>query len=92
MDGTPPSILADSDPETALLLANLDSALRSLAKTVQGEETQKSLSRLELALQTYGTVKHLLPKLDLTARQREPVERLLQELRAQILAHSLYTG
>jgi hypothetical protein len=90
LDGSPAEISIDSDPETGLLLANLDSALRNLAKTEAGENSPGSLSRLEQALQTYGSIKHLLPKLNLTARQRAPVETQLQALRAQILAHSTY--
>ncbi len=92
MDGSPAEIPIDSDPETALLLANLDSALRNLATIEAGEDTPRSLSRLEQALQTYGSIKHLLPKLNLTAGRRAPVEKQLQVLRAQILAHSLYKG
>ena len=92
MDGSPAEISIDSDPETGLLLANLDSALRHLAKTKAGENSPGSLSRLEQALQTYGSIKHLLPKLNLTAARRAPVESQLQALRAQILAHSRYRG
>jgi hypothetical protein len=90
LDDSPAEISSDTDPETALLLANLESALRSLAKSGAGEDSLRSLSRLEQALQTYGSIKHLLPKLNLTTRQRAPVETQLQALRAQILAHSMY--
>jgi hypothetical protein len=80
-----------TDSETALLLANIDSALRALLRTDR-EDVQKSLAGLEQALHTYGSVKHLLPKLNLTAGQRAPVEKQLQALRSEILAQSPRTG
>ena len=92
MDDSPAENSIDSDPETALLLTNLESALRNLTKTDAREDTRQSFSRLEQALQTYGSIKHLLPKLNLTAGQRAPVEKQLQALRAQIVAHSLYSS
>jgi hypothetical protein len=88
LDGSPPQNSVETDSETALLLANIDSALRALGKTDNAEGAQKFLEHLELALHTYGSVKHLLPKLHLTANQRAPVERQLEALRAGILAHS----
>jgi hypothetical protein len=77
-----------TDSETALLLANIDSALRALEKSDGTEDGQESLERLELALHIYGSVKHLLPKLDLTADQQASVLKQLQALRAGILAHT----
>jgi hypothetical protein len=92
LDDNPPqaTIATTIDSETALLLANIDSALRSLEKAARAEDELKSLQSLELALHTYGSVKHLLPKLDLSAGQRAPVEEQLQRLRARIVAHSLH--
>lgn len=75
-----------TDSETALLLANIDSALRGLEKPFDPDD-EETLTRLELALYTYGSVKHLLPKLNLSPAQRAPVEAQLRTLRAQILAH-----
>jgi hypothetical protein len=92
LDDTHSDPLASPDSETALLLANIESAARSLEKADQADDGQRSLSSLEMALHTYGSVKHLLPKLNLTPAQRAPVEKRLQMLRAQILAHSLYDG
>lgn len=88
MVDSPSESPAESDSETGLLLANLDSALRALEKSDDAKAAPKSLQHLEQALYLYGSVKHLLPKLQLTADQRAPVERQLQELRAQILARS----
>jgi len=89
LDGThsPPSV--DTDSETEFLLANLDSALRRLPRVDALDAQRESLGNLELALHTYGSVKHLLPKLNLTAGQRALVEQQLQKLRAQILAYGL---
>jgi hypothetical protein len=90
LDDNPPE--ASIDPETALLLANIDSARRSLEKADAADDAQTSLSCLEAALHTYGSIKHLLPKLSLNAAQRVPVEEELRKLRDQILAHNLYPG
>jgi hypothetical protein len=94
LDDNPPqaAIATPLDSETALLLANIDSAFRSLEKAARADDQLRSLENLELALHTYGSVKHLLPKLNLSAGQRAPVEEQLQKLRAQIVAHSLYGG
>jgi hypothetical protein len=91
LDDNPPqaAITTTIDSETAFLLANIDSALRGLEKAARAEDEPKSLENLELALHTYGSVKHLLPKLNLSAGQRAPVEEQLQKLRARIVAHSL---
>jgi hypothetical protein len=78
------------DPEAALLLANIDSALRGLRKVDGANDGNGSLASLEGAVHTYGSVKHLLPKLNLSSAQRVPVEEQLQKLRAAILAHNLY--
>jgi hypothetical protein len=91
LDGTLTDTSAEIDSEAALLLVNIDSALRSLGKSGSGEDpsartVQETLSRLEGALHTYGSVKHLLPKLNLTARHRAAVEAQLRALRARILA------
>jgi len=80
-----PNPRADADLEAALLLANIDSAVRSLDKADLETDQHKVVSRLELALHTYGSVKHLLPKLNFSAAQRAPIERLLHELRTRIL-------
>jgi hypothetical protein len=84
-DNPPTDTSSEADSETALLLANIASALRSVEKAHPAEDKQESLGSLELALHTYGSVKHLLPKLNLNALQRAPVEKALQQLRAQIL-------
>jgi hypothetical protein len=90
LDGNYPEPSTESDSETALLLADIDSALRMLEAMNEAEdETQRSLSRLELALHTYGSVKHLLPKLNLSASRQALVAKRLQILRTQILAHGL---
>ena len=79
----------DSTAEAALLLANLESALRRLEQGCNGANgSAKSFTSLESALHTYGAVKHLLPKLDLSPQQRAPVEEQLQKLRARIVAQS----
>jgi len=85
---SPPQSSAEIDSETALLLANIDSVRRVLERTDKADGVQRSFEHLELALHTYGSVKHLLPKLHLSADQRAPVERQLEALRAEILAHS----
>ena len=88
MDGSPSQIPTEIDSETALLLANIDSALRGLEKADNTAGVRNSVENLEQALHIYGSVKHLLPKLHLTAEQRAPVEKQLQALRARILEHS----
>ena len=85
MDDNPTECPTETDSETPLLLANIESALRGLEKADRSHDKLNSLASLELALHTYGSVKHLLPKLNLTARQRAPVEKQLQTLRALIL-------
>jgi hypothetical protein len=82
--------LSDPDSEAALLVANLDSALHALEKSKGSHDPKGSLANLEMAVHTYGSVKHLLPKLNLSVGQRAPVEKQLQALRAQIVAHHLY--
>jgi len=88
LDGNFPESSTDTDSETALLLANIESALRGLEKADRADDRQEILDSLELALHIYGSVKHLLPKLDLSPARRAPVEEQLQALRAQILAHN----
>jgi hypothetical protein len=95
LDDCHPQTQTDLDSETALLLANIEFALRTLEKQNPSdgrEDLRKSLTRLELALQTYGSVKHLLPKLNLAAAQRATVEQQLQVQRRQILAHRSDNG
>ena len=88
MDDDPSPNSAHSEAsETSLLLANLDLAVRSLQQNTESTGgVKKSLLNLEQALHTYGTIKHLLPKLQLTAAERAPVETQLQRLRALIVA------
>lgn len=92
MDGNQPHTSIDTDSETALLLVNLESAVRSLERAEEPGGTDKSLASLAAALHTYGSIKHLLPKLNLSAVQRAPVEQQLQKLRAKILVHGLNEG
>jgi len=88
----PTEFSTDTDSETALLVANIESALRSLENMYLAESDGRgSLGTLELALSTYGSVKHLLPKLNLSAAQRATVEWHLQRLRGEI-AHSVDDG
>jgi len=85
----PPRSGNSRDTETILLLANVDSALRSLKKADGADKSQSVFASLEAALHTYGSVKHLLPKLNLSATQRVAVEEQLRKLRNEILAHNL---
>jgi hypothetical protein len=73
-------------------LTNIESAVRWLERADAAEDKQRSLADLETALHTYGSVKHLLPKLNLSAAHRAPVEKQLKLLRARIVAHGLYDG
>jgi hypothetical protein len=92
LDGTQSDPLSSPDSEIALLLANIESAIRRLERADAAEDKQWSVADLETALHTYGTVKHLVPKLNLSAAQRAPVEKQLKLLRALIVAHGLYDG
>ena len=77
-----------SDPgsELALLLANIGTALRELDGARFARDSQTAVRSMESALHTYGAVKHLLPKLNLTPAQRAVIERQLSLLREQIVA------
>jgi hypothetical protein len=86
MDSDPPEIPTDLSSECSLLVAYINSALRNLER-VNGD-SQRRLAALESAVHTYGSVKHLLPKLGLSGLQRSRVEEQLQALRARILAHN----
>ena len=88
MNENHPESPVGADSETALLLANIDSALRALKNASESGDPRRSLVSLEAALHTYGAVKHLLPKLNLSAAQRLPVETQLQKLRDEIVARS----
>jgi hypothetical protein len=86
MASNPPDLSTELDSESLLLVANVESALRNL-ENVNGD-SERLLGALESALHTYGSVKHLLPKLGLNSTQRARVEEQLQALRARILAHN----
>jgi len=80
-----PAVAATADPEASLLLTNIDTAMRELASARDGNDDALLLHRLESALHTYGSVKHLLPKLNLGAQPRILVEAHLSALRACII-------
>jgi len=92
LDGTQSDFPSSPDSEIALLLTNIESAKRRLERVDAVEDPQRSLADLETALHTYGSVKHLVPKLNLSAAQRAAVENQLKLLRARIVAHGLYDG
>jgi len=75
----------DRESEVALLVANVDSALRELVAARSGTDGRHFTHLLDLALHTYGSVKHLLPKLNLNQEQRRLVELHLTLLRAEIM-------
>ena len=75
-----------ADSDSLLLLADIDSALRGLDRAQSASDHSGSLRELQSAVQTYGSVKHLLMKLDLSAEQRSLVERKLTLLRSRIVA------
>ncbi|HUI61050.1 MAG TPA: hypothetical protein VLX90_12545 [Steroidobacteraceae bacterium] len=82
-----PTTPAEQPPsETALLLANIDAALRDLANSRGSGHVTDRAYGLDLALQTYGSIKHLLPKLTIEAAQRRLVEAHLALLRAEIIS------
>ncbi|HVO47529.1 MAG TPA: hypothetical protein VMT29_14475, partial [Steroidobacteraceae bacterium] len=64
----------DSESEVVLLVANVDSALRELVAARSSTDAARFTQVLDLALHTYGSVKHLLPKLSLNVEQRRLVE------------------
>jgi hypothetical protein len=76
---------SDADSEISLLLTNIDSAMRALAAARKRNDAAHLVHCLESALHTYGSVKHLLPKLSLSADQRVPVQTQLSALRAAII-------
>jgi hypothetical protein len=75
----------DAGSEITLLLSNIESALHDLDRARGSPDTQTALRSLESALHTYGSIKHLLPKLGLHAEQRAVVEKRLAELRARLV-------
>ncbi len=82
LDPPPP----DPSSELTLLLANIGTALRELDGARFARDSESAVRSLESALHTYGSVKHLLPKLSLTADQRTVVERQLALLRERIVS------
>ncbi len=72
--------------EATLLIANIEAALHDLDRAQRTLDTQSAQRSLESALDTYGSVKHLLPKLGLNAEQRSAVEKRLAELRTRLVA------
>ncbi len=77
---------ADHNSELTLLLANISTALRELDGSRFARDSESAIRSMESALHTYGSVKHLLPKLNLTAEQRTVVERQLSLLRERIVS------
>lgn len=77
----------EPDSELTLLLANIGTALRALDAERFARDSESAVRSLESALHTYGSVKHLLPKLSLTSDQRTVVERQLSLLRERIVGH-----
>lgn len=75
------------ESEASLLLANIDSALRELESTrTAAGGAAETVRILESALATYGSIKHLVPKLKLSREQQSLVEQHLMLLRARIIA------
>jgi hypothetical protein len=72
--------------ELTLLLANIGTALRELDDARFARDSGSALRSMESALHTYGSVKHLLPKLNLSADQRSVAERQLSLLRERIVS------
>jgi len=85
MDSSLPAISPEPSSEIDLLLANIASALRDVDDSRFARDSQQAVRSLESALHTYGSVKHLIPKLDLTADQRSVIERQLAMLRERIV-------
>lgn len=73
------------DPEASLLLANIDSALRELEASRREPGATDTVPVLERALSTYGSIKHLVPKLNLGREQQSLVEERLLLLRECIV-------
>lgn len=85
MDKIPLESPPDASPEITLLLASIGSALRELENARWANDAPTAVRSLESALHTYGSVKHLLPKLNLDPEQRNVVGRQLSLLREQIV-------
>jgi hypothetical protein len=85
VDNAEPDFTTELSSEIPLLLANIDSALHDLDRAEASRDTESAVRSLESALHTYGSVKHLLPKLGLTPEQRRAVEKRLAELRARLV-------
>jgi hypothetical protein len=81
-----PDYVTQPESEASLLLANIDSALRELEAAKRANGSADTVRVLERALSTYGSIKHLVPKLDLSRDQKALVEEHLQRLRAGIIA------
>lgn len=86
MDDNQPESTVEPDAEVTLLMANVDAALLELDRAQRAGNSDSSVRSLESALHTYGTVKHLLPKLQLGSGQRAAVEKKLAVLRARIVS------
>lgn len=67
--------------ETQLLLSVLDRALSRIALASSCQDPARALQYLSQALESYGSVKGLLPKLGLTAEQVSLVKEKLERVR-----------
>jgi len=81
----PDSSHADSESESRLLLANITFALRALDRLGNEPDGAAATRVLEEAVHTYGSIKHLLAKLDLKPEQRTHLEAQLRILRERIM-------
>jgi hypothetical protein len=86
MDTPLDSLEPESSSELTLLLANIGTALRELDGARFARDSESALRSMESALHTYGSVKHLLPRLNLSAEQRTVAERQLSMLRERIVS------
>lgn len=68
--------------ETQLLLSVLDRALSRIALAASCQDDEQASQYLSQALDSYGSVKGLLPKLGLTAEQVVLVQERLETVRS----------
>jgi len=86
MESSQSNYVTQPGSEASLLLANIDSALRELEGAERVTGSADTVRVLELALATYGSIKHLVPKLNLSQEQQMLVAQHLMLLRARIIA------
>ena len=70
--------------ESQLLMWNIEHALSTLARATASGDPARITHALQQATDTYGSIRHLLPKIGLDALYVEEVEAQLERLRTRL--------